>query len=91
MWPPTRELLLKETVVIYLSASEEALCERLGEAHAAARPLLNVPGVDLPTLVSELLKRRGPIYEQAHYRVETTSHALEDVARAVVALRAAYE
>src|ERR1035441_6912235 len=44
-WEATREMLLAHTVVFYLSASYEVLASRLQSA-TAARPLLNVPGVN---------------------------------------------
>jgi shikimate kinase len=89
-WAATRELLLAETVVVYLSATLEVLCSRLQSA-TAARPLLNTPGIDLEQTVRDLLERRGAYYGLAHYRVETDSHTPEDVAKAIMTLRGAYE
>jgi shikimate kinase len=89
-WEATRKLLLAETVVVYLSATLEILCSRL-QAGVAARPLLSVPGMDLQQTVRDLLERRGAYYGLAHYRVETDSHTPEDVAKAIVTLREAYE
>ena len=91
MWEATRDLLLRETVVIYLSAKPDVLVARLEANGAATRPLLNVPGVDMSTLVTEMLARRGGYYGQAHYRVETDSSSPDDVARAIVTLRQAYD
>jgi shikimate kinase len=90
MWEATRQLLLKETVVVYLSATVDILTSRL-QASTSARPLLSVPGADLHTLVRDLLERRGGYYGLAHYRVETDSSSPDDVARAIVTLRQAYE
>jgi shikimate kinase len=89
-WPATREVLLAETVVVYLSATLEVLCSRLQNV-ASSRPLLNIPGVDLQQTVRDLLERRGTYYGLAHYRVETDSHTPDDVAKAIVTLRGAYE
>lgn len=89
-WEATRQLLLAETVVVYLSASLEILCSRL-QAGRDARPLLSTPGLDLQQTVRDLLERRGAYYGLAHYRVETDSHSPDDVARAIVTLREAYE
>jgi shikimate kinase len=89
-WAETRDLLLAETVVIYLSASLEVLCSRL-QAGKAARPLLSGPDVDLLQTVKDLLERRGAYYGLAHYRIETDSHSPDDVARAIVTLREAYD
>jgi shikimate kinase len=90
MWEATRLLLLKETVVVYLSATVDILASRL-QASTSARPLLSVPGADLHSLVRDLLERRGGYYGLAHYRVETDSASPDDVARSIVTLRQAYE
>ena len=89
-WEATRQLLLKNTVVFYLSATEEILASRL-MATAAARPLLNTPGLDIKDTVRDLLARRAANYNLAHYRVDTSSHAPHDVAKAVLMMREAYE
>ena len=89
-WQETRELLLAETVVVYLSATLEVLCSRL-QAGIIARPLRNTPGIDLQQTVRDLLERRGAYYGLAHYRVETDSHTPDDVAKSIVTLREAYE
>jgi shikimate kinase len=91
MWEATRELLLKETVVFYLSATLEVLCSRLQASPVAMRPLLNAPGIDIQGTMRDLLERRGAYYGLAHYRVETDSHSPDDVARGIVTLREAYE
>jgi shikimate kinase len=89
-WEATRELLLSNTVVFYLSATVEALGARLQSA-TAARPLLNTPGIDLQETIRDLLERRGAYYGLAHYRVETDNYAPEDVAKAILMMREAYE
>ena len=89
-WEATRELLLAQAVVFYLSATEDILVSRLQNA-LAVRPLLNVPGLDVRDTVRDLLLRRGANYGLAHYRVETSSHTPEDVARSILMMREAYE
>jgi shikimate kinase len=89
-WEETRNLLLSETVVCYLSATLDVLCARL-QAATSTRPLLNVPGLDLSTTVRDLLERRGAYYGLAHYRVETDFHSPEEVAQAIANLREAYD
>lgn len=89
-WEATRELLLDETVVVYLSATLDVICSRL-QSTTSKRPLLNVPGMDLQSTVRDLLERRGAYYGMAHYRVETDFHDPESVARAIVTFRGAYE
>ena len=88
-WEQTRELLLEKTVVFYLSATVEVLVSRLS-SETANRPLLNLPDLDLTQTVRDLLERRGNYYGMAHYRVETDSHAPEEVARSIVTMREAY-
>ena len=89
-WEATRNLLLKNTVVFYLYANEEILASRL-QTTLAARPLLNTPGLDLRDTIRELLQRRATNYNLAHYRVDTSSHAPTDVAKAVLMMRQAYD
>ena len=90
MWEATRELLLKEAVVVYLSATLEVLCSRV-EAGKSARPLLNMPGITLQDTMRDLLERRGNYYGMAHYRIETDYHSPEDVAQGILSVREAYE
>jgi shikimate kinase len=89
-WEATRTLLLQHTVVFYLSATTEVLVARLRSA-TSFRPLLNTPGIDLEETVRDLLTLRGAHYGEAHYRVETNSQAVEDVAKSILLLREAYE
>jgi shikimate kinase len=89
-WEATRELLLANTVVFYLSATHEVLTSRLQSA-TAARPLLSTPGIDLQATIRDLLERRGTYYGLAHYRVETDFHAPEDVAKSILMMREAYD
>jgi shikimate kinase len=89
-WQATRELLLANTAVFYLSAKVDVLLARLQSA-TAARPLLSTPGIDLQETITALLERRGAYYGLAHYRVETDTSTPEDVARAILTLREAYE
>ena len=88
-WEATRNLLLKNTIVFYLYATEEILASRLLTT-AAARPLLNSPGLDIRDTVRDLLQRRAANYALAHYKVDTSSHSPHDVAKAVLMMREAY-
>jgi shikimate kinase len=90
MYDATRELLLAKTVVFYLSATLETLCKRVQNG-VAARPLLNVPGVNFEDTMAELLARREPRYSLAHYRVETDLHVADDVAKSIEVMRGAYD
>jgi len=89
-WETTRDLLLAHSVVFYLSASYEILAARL-QSSTAARPLLNVPGVNWQDTIRDLLERRGAYYGLAHYRIETDNYAPEDVAKSILMMREAYE
>ena len=89
-WEETRELLLAQTVVFYLSATLDVIVSRL-QSTTSTRPLLSIPGIDLQATVRDLLERRGAYYGLAHYRVETDSHDPGEVARAILTLREAYE
>jgi shikimate kinase len=89
-WEATRELLLANTVVFYLSATYEVLASRL-QSTTAARPLLNTPGINWQDTIRDLLERRGAYYGMAHYRVETDFHSPEDVAKSILMMREAYE
>jgi shikimate kinase len=89
-WEATREMLLAKTVVFHLSATEDVLVSRLQSA-LAVRPLLNTPGLDVRDTIRDLLQRRAANYGLAHYRVETSSHTPEDVAKSILMLREAYE
>lgn len=86
----TRNLLLENTVVFYLSAPHDVLVARL-QSGTAARPLLATPGIDLNQTVKDLLERRDGYYSMAHYRVDTVSHPPEEVAKSVLLMREAYE
>lgn len=91
MWDSTRELLLKETVVFYLSATVDVLCSRL-QSTSSNRPLLNtVGGISMQDTMRDLLERRGAYYGLAHYRVETDFHSPDDVAKSIELMREAYE
>jgi shikimate kinase len=90
MWEATRNLLLRDTFVVYLGATLETLAGRL-QGTAATRPLLNVPGADVQTIIRELIGRRGAMYGLAHRRVETDSRTPEEVAAEIGRLREAYD
>jgi shikimate kinase len=89
-WEATRTLLLAGTVVFYLSAGVEVLVTRL-QSGTTQRPLLNVPGVDWQDTIRDLLERRGAYYGLAPYRVATDNHTPEEVCKAILLLREAYD
>ena len=89
-WEATRELLIENTAVFYLSATAEVLTARL-RAGTTFRPLLNTPGINLDETIRDLLTLRAANYGRAHYRVETDSQSPEAVAKSILLLREAYE
>ena len=84
MWEATRNLLLAETDVVYISATLDTLVSRLA-ASRAGRPLLNIPGVDMRETVRELLERRGAIYGLAPHRVENERATPDEIAHRIAA------
>ena len=90
VWEATRELLLAQSVVFYLSATVEILTARL-QSVTSARPLLSTPGINLQDTVRDLLERRGNYYGMAHYRIETDNHTPQDIAKSIIMMREAYE
>ena len=90
MWDSTRNLLLAETVVFYLSGTLETLCTRVA-AGAANRPLLSMSEVSLEETMRALLEKRTPYYTLAHYRVATDSYPPAEVAKAIVIMRESYD
>ncbi len=64
--PPTRELLMKHAVVVWLKGDLETLVERVSRNDK--RPLLR--GVDKHAKMRELMAIRHPIYAQAHVKIK---------------------
>jgi shikimate kinase len=89
-WEATRNLLLAQTVVFYLSAKVDVLASRLRSA-TGTRPLLNTPGINFEETIRDLLTLRDAHYSLAHYRVETDFHSPDDVARSILMMREAYD
>lgn len=60
-------------ILIYLKASEQTLFKRL-KKRAHDRPLLaDAEGDQLKEKISELLEKRIPLYQRAHFEVEVTA------------------
>jgi len=80
--PRNRELLRELGFVVWLTASEEVIFERV--SRNKKRPLLQT--ADPRTTVHELLERRRPLYEgAAQFTVDSSSLAHEAAAEAVIA------
>lgn len=69
-----RELILKESVSIYLQAGLDTIFKRLG-THSKSRPLFNDK-----YKIEELLDSRAPLYEMASIIIETDGLRAEEVA-----------
>jgi shikimate kinase len=78
--PENRQALRACSTVFYLQAQPEAIAQRLrGDT---VRPLMQ--GVDALQRLRDLLKVRGPLYEQvAHYSIDTQRQSTAQVARKI--------
>ena len=76
----TRELLMKNGIVIYLKTTPEAIFKRIhSEIH---RPLLR-KNFSVDT-IAFILKKRVKNYKQAHHTIETTNKKRKDVVRKIL-------
>jgi shikimate kinase len=64
--PPTRELLLQDSIVVWLKGDLDVLVERVSRNDK--RPLLR--GVDKREKMRELMDVRHPIYAKAHIKIK---------------------
>lgn len=83
----SRAALLGAGVCINLTASPDAIVQRVGEDAAARRPMLR--GGELRQRIAHLLKERAPKYAELHYHINTTDLAMGEVADRVLAIHAA--
>ena len=74
--PQTRSLLLADNLVVCLTATPEAIRERLGDFEG--RPL----APNWETLLAE----RSPVYAQLPNRIDTTTLAPEEIAEEIISL-----
>lgn len=73
--PVNMDLLSQSGILIYLSASAEAIFKNI--KNTRHRPLLNV--ADPLGKIKELLAVRGPLYARADYTIETDHKTLDEV------------
>ncbi|MEM7435980.1 MAG: 3-dehydroquinate synthase [Myxococcota bacterium] len=78
----TRQSLLREGIVVTLTAPPTTLAARVGDG--VGRPLL---GADPHADISRLLEVRAPAYAEAHGTVDTTSGDTGDIVREILAIR----
>lgn len=76
---PQIERALKKAVVVYLEASPETICGRLGDA--SKHPLLR--GGSLLSQVTALLSSRKPFYEKSHVTVKANRGSPVAIALAI--------
>ena len=75
-----RKKLAKNSVIISLDASVEAIIKRTSKSDN--RPLLNVE--DKEEKISNLLKERDEAYKKADYVIDTSCYSLQDVAENII-------
>jgi 3-dehydroquinate synthase len=80
----SRATLLASALCVGLSATPEAILQRVGPEAATRRPMLR--GRNVHERITALLKEREPTYAQLHYRVDTTSRSAVDSAEAVLGI-----
>jgi shikimate kinase/3-dehydroquinate synthase len=78
----TRQVLLREGIVVTLTADSAVLADRLGTGEG--RPLL---GDDPQGNLERILKTRGAAYAEAHALIDTGALDPEEIAAEVVAVR----
>jgi shikimate kinase/3-dehydroquinate synthase len=78
----TRQTLLREGIVVTLTADPAVLAGRVGEG--AGRPLL---GEDPQRDIERILKTRAAAYSEAHAVIDTGTLGVEEIAAEIVALR----
>ncbi len=82
--PRNRELLLRNSCVVWLIASPEAVLERLKKSKGKPRPLLQV---DNPAAqIRELLAGRENYYGECDLRVRTDGRGVRQVNQDIIAL-----
>lgn len=74
------KILKEKSVVFFLSADEEELFERV--KNNTERPLLN--NVDMREKITQILKVRRPLYEQAHYIIDTNKKSPNDISEEII-------
>ncbi len=79
-----RELMLRTSLAICLSASVEAITERVGGDRS--RPLL--AGEDARQRIRELMESRAAAYAEIPHTVDTTGRSVTEVADAIIDLAA---
>ena len=77
-----RELMTRTSLVVCLSATLNAIEERIGED--ANRPMLATP--DRQQRIVDLLSQQAAAYAEIPYRIDTTGRSVQDVAEEVISL-----
>jgi shikimate kinase/3-dehydroquinate synthase len=78
----TRQMLLREGIVVTLTAHPAVLAQRVGQG--AGRPLL---GEDAQGDLERIMKARGTAYAEAHAVIDTGTLGPEEIAADIVAVR----
>jgi shikimate kinase len=80
--PENRTLLERSALLVCLTASPEAIADRVGPS-VAERPLL-AGATSLPERIRELLAARAPVYAGVAEQVDTTGRSVEEVVDEVI-------
>ena len=75
-----RALMRQNGLVIFLHISAEEACRRLSGVQN--RPLLNT--LDPNTSINELLQKRRPFYQEAHFTVETSHITVRETVNKII-------
>jgi shikimate dehydrogenase len=84
MKPENLQVIMRSGILIYLSASEEILLERI-ESQKSTRPILmNLSKYESEIKIHELLKLRLSSYEKANIQIKTDHLSLREVAYEII-------
>ena len=75
----TRDLLLKETKVIWLNVPIETLIKRIG--HGAKRPMIKG---DVKNSISEILNKRLKFYSLSHHQLNTYNLSQDQITKRII-------
>ena len=75
----TRQLLLSNSFVIWLSCPVEILVKRIGDGKE--RPMLNN---NIKEKIEKLLKKRENFYNKAHFKLDTSTNSINEMSSKII-------
>lgn len=78
IWEDNMDLMLNRGIVIYLKASVDALTQRLIIVQESRPTVAGLDAAGIRKHVEQLLPKRAPVYERAHFTVSAESLANEE-------------